>query len=346
MNQVIGGEFEIACKIDFSSCSKLPQEFSKGQFYSSGRAALYHILNFSKQLGKDKILLPDYLCESIVEIAKLASIPFEFYKVNKDLTIDIDSLLKIYNANNSILIINYFGAIDVQSEIQKLKAVHSNAYIILDNVQALYSMFESIDVDFMFTSFRKQLPVPDGAWVISKHDGLFQCEEENTFAQYKLAGGLLKNYQEFDSVSDELYLKLFEKGENEICKNLNAKISDITLKILSRLDFSSIRQKRVENSIFMIEGLKKLNLIPILNFRRDMVPLFVPILLKNRNLIRQELMKNNIFCPVHWPKFSEIENCNCTLYDYELSLVIDFRYRKKNINRILRIIEESLNNEK
>lgn len=346
MNQIIGGEFEIAFKNDFSSCSKLPQEFSQGQFYSSGRAALYHILNLAKQLGKDKILLPDYLCESIVEIVKLASIPFEFYKVNPDLTINLNSLFKRYKTESSIFIINYFGGIDIHSEIQKLKAIDSHAFIILDNVQAFYNMFESFDVDFMFTSFRKQLPVPDGAWVISKHDGLFQCEEENTFAQYKLAGGLLKNYQNFDSVSDQLYLELFEKGEDIISKNLNAKISDITIDILNRLDFNFIRQKRVENSIFLINGLKKLGLIPILNYSSDVVPLFVPITLKKRDSIRQTLRKNNIFCPVHWPKLSEIENRNCMLCDEELSLVIDHRYCKEDISRMLNVIEESLNNEK
>lgn len=346
MNQVIGGEFEIDIKNDFNSYSKLPREFSQGQFYSSGRAALYHILNFSKQLGKDKILLPEYLCESIVEIAKLTSIPFEFYKVTQDLTIDIDSLFKIYKTESSILIINYFGGIDIRSEIQKIKAINSNAFVILDNVQSFYSMFESFDVDFMFTSFRKQLPVPDGAWVVSKHDGLFRCEKENSFAQYKLAGGLLKNYQRFDSVPEQLYLELFEKGESAISVNLNAKISDVTLDILGRLDFKLIRQKRVENSIFIIDGLKKLDLIPIVNFRSDVVPLFVPITLKKRDSIRQALRKNNIFCPVHWPKLSEIENRNCTLYDEELSLVIDHRYCKENLSRMLNVIEESLNNAK
>ena len=43
---------------------------------------------------------------------------------------------------------------------------------------------------------------------------------------------------------------------------------------------------------------------------------------------------------------SEIENRNCTLYDEELSLVIDHRYCKENICRMLNVIEESLNNEK
>ncbi len=339
---VVGGEFEIDFKTAFDSYSKLPEEFRQGHFYSSGRAALYHIINLSKQLGKGKILLPSYLCESIVEVVKRSSTPYEFYTLNQDLTVNVDSLKEIFDDNCSILIINYFGGIDVQIEIQKVKNINSRGFIILDNVQALFSMFEPLDVDFMFTSFRKQLPVPDGAWVISKHDDLYQCDELNTFAQYKLAGGLLKNFQRFDSVSDQVYLKLLEKGETSISDNLNAKISEITINILGSLDFDSIRQKRTANANYIIDALKKRGLKPILNFHNNMVPLFIPMVFKNRDTIRRKLREHNIFCPVHWPRLNEIATKSNKLYDNELSLVIDQRYDKNDLSKIISIIEDCI----
>lgn len=343
---IIGGEFEIDVNTSFDSSSRLPKDFNNGYLYSSGRAALFHILNFSKLSEKNKILLPDYLCDSIVEVVIRSSLPYEFYTVNHDLTVNIDSIQGLFDHNSSILIINYFGGIDVQAEIKKVKGVNPKGFIILDNVQALFSMFEPIDVDFMFTSFRKQLPVPDGAWVITKHENLYQCEERNTFAQYKFAGSLLKNFQNFDSVSDQSYLELFEKGEVAISNNLKARISDITLNLLSRINLESIRQKRLENSNFMIEELNKLGLTSILNFKKEMVPLFIPLSFKNRDSIRLELRKKNIYCPVHWPLTSTIETKNKRLYDSELSLVIDQRYNKTNLTKILTIIESCLYNEK
>jgi dTDP-4-amino-4,6-dideoxygalactose transaminase len=341
---IIGGEFEIRTKDFIKYGSTQPFEFNKGYFYSSGRAALHHILSLLIQKEKKKILLPDYLCESIVEVVKISKIPFYFYSINEDLSINIDSIKEIYTEKSSILIINYFGGIDVLNEIKKLRNIDLNISIILDNVQAFYSMFESFDVDFMFTSFRKQLPVPDGGWVISKYK-LDKCEEYNSFAQYKLAGGLLKNFQGYKSISDKTYLELFEKGENAISENLNASISDVTIEILNKLNLKHIQNKRLENSAFLIEGLKKLGLEPILNFNSEMTPLFVPIILKNRDYIRMELKNKNIYCPIHWPRFQEVFAKKSKLYDEQLSLVIDQRYNFENMTLILNTIENCLVNE-
>jgi len=206
-------------------------------------------------------------------------------------------------------------------------------------------MFETIDVDFMFTSFRKQLPVPDGAWVVTKHDGLFECDEKNTFAQYKLVGGLLKNFCKFNTVSDQIYLNFFENGESLINQNLNAKISDITLELLSKIDLNFIRLIRVNNSKYLIKGLQRLGYKTILHFKNNMVPLFVPIHLKNRDFFRQELRKNNIYCPVHWPKSKEIQTDNNIFHQTELSLVIDQRYDQIDMNKILSVLETIKNNE-
>lgn len=343
---IMGGEFEIDFNAIQGLHGKLPNEFSRGQFYSSGRAALYHILDFSKQLGKNKILLPDFVCESIVEIVNFIEIPFEFYSVNTDLSVNAASVKKNYKPGCQVLIINYFGGVDIQSEINKIKYIDSRASIIIDNAQALFSMFDSYDVDFMFTSFRKQLPVPDGALVISKYDGLNECNTENSFAQFKLAGGLLKNFRKYNSVTDFLYLDLFNKGENLITENINANITDITIHILSKLDFSSIRNKRIENATFLMEGLLELGVNSILNFKKGQVPLFVPVILKNRDIILNELMDNKIYCPVHWPRCKETASINQKLYDEELSLVIDQRYNKNDVSKILIVLARILNNEK
>lgn len=338
---IIGGEFEINKRYFIETGSTQSFKFKDGYFYSSGRAALYHILLFSIKNGKEKILLPDYLCESIIEIVKILKIQFYFYKINEDLTTNIDSIKDIYEEDCSVLIINYFGGIEVSNEIKKLRKIDLNISIILDNVQALDSMFKSLDVDFMFTSFRKQLPVPDGGWVISKYK-LDKCEGHNTFAQYKLAGGLLKNFQGYKSISDKTYLELFKKGEDSISENLNACISDVTLEILNKINLKFIQKKRLENTSFMIDGIRKLGIEPILNFNSEMTPLFIPVILKNRDYIRKALQNKNIFCPVHWPRCKYVNTTNKKLYDGQLSLVIDQRYNFENLNLILETIEKCM----
>lgn len=203
-------------------------------------------------------------------------------------------------------------------------------------------MFESFDVDFMFTSFRKQLPVPDGAWVLAKYDGLVQCKEENHFAQYKLAGGILKTYRRLNFFSDKMYLELFEKGEELIKENLNAKISDVTIQLLNKINFELVRKKRVENANLVIDGIKKFGVSSLIKFEKGQTPLFVPVSLQNRDHVRKELQNNNIFCPVHWPRCKETHSLNQKLYDTELSLLIDQRYNTEDINKMLVVIEKCM----
>jgi hypothetical protein len=343
MNKVIGGEFEIGYRFIRKINKEVPKEFAQGYFYSSGRAAIFHILNFLIGKGKQQILLPDYLCGSIVDAVKLTSLPFEFYSINSDLTINTDSVREKLNDESIILIINYFGGTDVHGQIKKIKSVNSNATIILDNAQALFSMFESYDADFMLTSFRKQLPVPDGAWVLSRYDGLFLCQEPNSFSQYKLGGGILKSLNRPDAVSEEVYLDLFKKGDSLILNNIYARISDVTCSILNEIDIASIRQRRLENSQYLIQGLKKLDIAPILEFKNNEVPLFVPVLINYRDHLRQELRKQGIYSPAHWPKCKEVSQLDKRLYRDELSLIIDQRYNLKHMNKILGIIKKYLN---
>jgi hypothetical protein len=343
MSKVIGGEFEIDYKFSRKINKEVPGELEGGYLYSSGRAAILHIINFSVGLGTKKILLPDYLCDSIVDAVKLTSLPFEFYTINSDLSINTDSVKELINDESIILFINYFGGLDVHSEVKKIKSINSKASVILDNAQAFFSMFETYDVDFMLTSFRKQLPVPDGAWVQTRFDGLFECSAPNSFAQYKLGGGILKSIHRSEDVSDEVYLDLFRKGDSLILKNVYGRISDITITILNDLDFTSIRQRRIENSQYLIDGLQKLGISPILDFKNNSVPLFVPVFFNNRDHLRHELRKNGIYSPAHWPKCEEVTHLDKKLYRDELSLVIDQRYTKRHMNKILSIIKANLN---
>lgn len=338
----MGGEFEIDV-INFKNLgTEFPAKFRKGQFYSSGRAALYHILKLSRKLGKNKILLPDFLCDSIIETVKLLKHPYEFYKINIDLTIDIESIKRGYTKECQILIINYFGGIDIGRQIKSVKQIDSQASIILDNVQALFHMFSKVNADFVFTSFRKILPVPDGGWVLTESKGLEKCEGHNEFAKYKVAGGILKAFKNSQLFSDELFLELFDRGESLIIDNLNATISDSTIRILNGLDFKFIREKRIKNAKIVLDRISKMGITPLLNFDREQVPLFVPVLLSKRDYIRKELQKQNIFCPVHWHRSVATQHLDQKLYEMELSLLVDQRYDEGDLDKMISVIEKCI----
>jgi len=329
-SEIIGGEFDI----DISIWARQNSVFKNGTFYSSGRAALFNILTFvKKNIDIKYILLPDYLCDSILDVLKNFNYEIKFYALDKNQ----------YIKPSIVLIINYFGCIDCSSQISFIKKIDSAACIIEDNVQAFYAMFNESDADFSFTSFRKQLPVPDGAWVKSKYNNLPNTVKSNSFAQYKIAGGVLKHLRKINSFDDQLYLDLFDKGEDKINENYESRISDVSLNIISGLDLEMISILRKRNAKYILEGLTRLNIKPIVNYSDNFVPLFVPIRLKNRDVIRKALFNESIFCPIHWP-VSSIKSLNRAeeLAQTELSLVIDQRYTLEDMEYILDALRKSI----
>ena len=92
MQKVIGGEFDI-------DLAKIGTKYSlnNSNVFSSGRAALYHILKLLSTYNKfTKVLLPDYLCESVIDAVRKSKFEIEFYNINSDLSIDLESLHNKY----------------------------------------------------------------------------------------------------------------------------------------------------------------------------------------------------------------------------------------------------------
>jgi hypothetical protein len=115
-------------------------------------------------------------------------------------------------------------------------------------------------------------------------------------------------------------------------------MSDITVHLLNQMDYQQIRNKRIENASVLTKGLKKMGVNVLMDFNKCQVPLFVPISIQKRDVLRKLLRKNNVFCPVHWPRCVETASLNQRLYETELSLVIDQRYDKKDMTKILNLI--------
>ena len=111
-------------------------------------------------------------------------------------------------------------------------------------------------------------------------------------------------------------------------------------------DVDCIVSQRRENAALIYDELKKLPAETIRPLYAEMgendVPLFVPVLVKPeiRAELRQHLIKNEVYCPIHWP--SELGGAN-KLYDGELSLICDQRYGTEDIKRQMTLISEFIN---
>ncbi|XME02214.1 hypothetical protein QYZ88_016295 [Lachnospiraceae bacterium C1.1] len=335
--KIIGGEFCIYADAMKKSIRNnlLPQ-------FSLGRTCLYAILDAVKsKVGG--VLLPDYMCSSVVEVPLRLGIPIKHYHINTNsLLPDISGIKGELKKGETIAIvlITYFGMIDLDSTIIEINSNFPNTIIIVDDVQNYYGFGNHIDYDYCFTSYRKWFSVPDGADIMqnNKKNMMEVYSQKNEYAIYKASGNLLKNH--VDMIGDKISLELIEKGENMMDEEYRFGCSEIGSKLLKRVDTELTAKKRIKNANTLHEGLLKLGIKHLYN--ADRVPLFIPIMVYNRNKIRKALFSENIFSPIHWPnKDAKIQGSN-ELYETELSLICDQRYNEEDMERILRGIENAV----
>lgn len=342
-DKIIGGEFEINIQQQYLN----RKEMAKGAVtYSSGRSALYNILALVKaKKGIKTVLFPDYLCDSVYQMALKNQMNVEFYVLDELLNPGFKDIENKYDSTKAVLLINYFGLKDCKTMVEQLRGIHQDMVILLDNVQAPYEMLNETDADFTFSSFRKAFPVADGSWVLSKHPGLGQPTKVNEFAQYKIAASYLKVIRDQQLFNDEVYLNLYHVGEEKIDDDYLTDMTQLSKSILADMEWHRWAILRKRNAEVIVEGLKKMGICPIVDINEEHVPLFVPVRIENRDKVRKAMFSNNIFLPVHWPVETEYKDRlkrGSDLAEHELSIIVDQRYTVGDMKRILSIIESNI----
>ncbi len=339
VDDIVGGEFKIDTHFLESDFDIGVESKSEGQEFASGRTALYAILLDLKSHGYNRILVPDFLCGSIFLPIFSLGLKWEKYHINKNMMPEL--LENCLIPHSAVLLINYFGMLDLAEMVSWLKA-YSDIKVIIDDVQAYFSEHIA-NVDYRFISLRKWFPVPDGAYVYAEKNVLNRLEvfsRKGKFARYKFAGNLLKNYTAF--IGDNLSLDLIGQGEDEIDNDYLVKHTRISNYIMPQLDLEIIAKQRKMNAKILHEALLEMGITHL--YSCEAVPLFIPILISNRDNIRKALFQNKIFCPIHWPKPEVYKDKINPLYDEELSLICDQRYGEEEMRRQLEVIKSECNN--
>lgn len=340
-SEIIGGEFDVdlqSLKYSHSGNVCLDGLYK----YSSGRSALYHILlDVKKRNNISKILLPDYLCSSVVIAAEKADEEVIFYPLNDKLELDEQHFANLYEEKCAVLLINYFGLQNLQNQVAYVRSLNKGAVILEDDVQGFYEFQkELIGVDYKFTSLRKTFACPDGG-LVKTENLLPEVNTVNKFHQYKLAGSILKSLRKPEYYDDAVYLSMFEKGESMIDDEIAEGMSDMAIDIISKTDIDRLTYIRKRNAKFICDGLEALGLKTIIPVAEDKTPLFVPIYLEDRNKVRKYMFQHNCFCPVHWPLEGMNVKKGAEMAEHELSIIVDQRYTNADMEYILDLIAKS-----
>lgn len=299
-------------------------------FTDSGRSSLKLFIR-SKNKNK-KFLIPNYFCEVIEKVLLEEKVKYEFYNINDDLSVDIDSVKR--KKFDILYVINYFG------KVQNLKKLKLDKKIVLeDNVFFTdFSNTNNYKNWFGFNSFRKVSTLADGSLVktnlkISKKN-ISKKEAKFSSFKYKAKNKKFKyihSYKKTDIKLENEYLNIFQKAEQLLNKQKNIyTISNRSIYELQRRNFE------VQNKIckgYFNKLNKKYNK-KCKNSNPDQYSFFI-LFLDDAYDLRRYLIKNNIFFPILWPKSTQ-EN---DLYGKILAIPL-FDFSKESFFYFISLLDE------
>ncbi|MDT2719650.1 hypothetical protein [Enterococcus gallinarum] len=323
-------------------------------FCGAGRSALRIVVDsiIAQNSQVNSVLLPAFLCDSIIKPFEDRNIKCNFYKVDFDGNVDFKAIDKHLTSSCIFYFIDFFGFVNTQllERISELKKTRE--FIIINDITHSIFTKKNIDFksDFYIASLRKWLGVPSGGLVIN-------C------SNYVLKNSIMSNNYEFSRIrleamknkksyikgfinEKQVFLSQFNKGE-EILNNFSEvfPLDMISSKILSCYNYDKMIYQRQCNYNVLLDGLSNIPNFSILNNKLDnnVCPLFFVIKTNKRNDLQTYLAKQKIYAPIHWPKPESIIkkriNINDTEYQELLSIPCDQRYTESNMLDVIKEIK-------
>jgi hypothetical protein len=337
----IGGEFELEISLLERQAApdsiRLPTfEMPFELWVDTGRSALAVALEQTRALGMTgRVWLPDYLCESVLNVFKRLDLSISFYSVSDRL--DCAAPAETVKPGDVVLFIHYFGAPN-NSALEWVSKLPAGIWVIEDAVQSPGFGKPSSRSDFVLSSLRKFSPQPDGALLGSRHrlDRVKLEEPSEAFVSLRSLGKILRGG---NGAASE-FLSLFEQSETLIDNDPAVrKISQLSHKLMQRTDFVAAATIRRDNEKVLRALVKDLRSVtPVIDDFQGAAPLGLPVTIEGgrRDQIRQRLAKESIFCPIHWP-----------LEEHPLSrkiitLPLDQRYSDVDMRRVATALKSAL----
>jgi hypothetical protein len=311
----VGGYFELELR-------QGAEYHEKAIRLNSGRNALEYILIAKKY---QKVYLPYFTCNVLLEPIKRLNLKFEFYNINHELEPVFD--FNKIGDSDSFIYTNYFGI--KNKYISELVNFCPN--LIIDNSQAFFE--RPIKETDTFYSPRKFFGVPDGAYLYTNKELTIEFPIDKSLKRFS---HLIKRTED----GAEAGYADYKENDNSLSGEPIKRMSAITQALLCNIDYKSIIERRRKNYKFLHDSLSssnELKLPAITNF----TPLVFPYLSMHGVRLKEHLIKNRIFIPTFWPNvFNDVnkESFEYYLAERTVCLPIDQRYDIKDMNNNLKLL--------
>jgi len=318
------------------------------QLFTNGRSALFFILkNIKSKINK--VYVPSYLCESILQPIKKLGIKFIFYEIRNNLNFKIPKEKK-----SAIIILNYFG-LENRSVENISNDYKKNIYYIYDCTHNIFNKYDNFKVFnkkniFRFASIRKYIPFPVGAICNLDYVNLKKIKKKNKkilkkfnklIDRNKYFNNSKKNiFYENQLLNEQDRYKLYENRtifKNKLPEDIENKIKKYNLKriLFIRNNNYNFLKKKLEKKVKIVS-------------KNTCYPLYLTIFLikDNKKKVFNYLSKQGIFSVNLWPIPKEV-NRNNFKYTFALnkmliSFPIDHRYNLKDMEYMASNILKSL----
>ena len=301
-------------------------------WFLSGRIALMHVIEDIRATRSIKTAaLPSWCCETMIYPFTEAGIDVRFYPVFVE---DGRLVQKPRDDCDVLLVMDYFGFSSSDDHSS------SRSVVIRDVTHSLFSN-QHADAQYYFGSLRKWTGIATGGFAWGAFcTGPPECGTDAVYVDLRRRAMREKAAYIAGRRSDKGFLSVFASAEERLGKVRHlcgASKKDIYL--AKHLDADALCQRRRENAAVLLEALYDVAVFK--GISDNDCPLFVPILIKDRDALSRHLIQNGIFCPAHWPlsPLHEVNEKEAQLYREELSVLCDQRYTPADMCRIVETIK-------
>lgn len=315
-----------------SALNKPPWENREPIVYvQTGRQALAAIANYYSAEGRTRILVPEYLCESMLMGFDPNNWEIATYRIDDNLTTDtLDMANKVVEPLETVILsVSYFGNEPTQQHVEVIKKLQKKGTrIIEDETHRVLGKLEPIG-DVAIASLRKVLPVAEGAYI--RGHVSFEIDE----------AGIDLGWEAMDvkaSGDHQRARTLYSLANRHLVSQIYPPLftSSRTRDTINRLNYALLREKRQHNSAVLKRLLTRVPEIDIVN--NTETPSHLVIRIPEAKRVQEALSKAGIYCPIHWPRPESLKSVNWR--DDLLSLPVDHRYNAKDMQRIIEELEE------
>ena len=347
----IGGEYPLStddlCRHTTPLQFPYLNDFHK-VFFASGRGALRALL---RMINGKSALLPNYICQSVILAFEQEGYTIDFYQINADYSIEIESVKTLILAADVLFIMHYFGFPQDQGILKTLKeACDKNSTVIIEDTTHSIFTLPLTCGNFAVSSLRKWFGLPDGAVAYSTDKSILDIErfmiKDSNFTNLRLIGMLQKHaYLSGSSEKPTLHLSLLESAENYLTKHPSLScISEFSWQQLCCLRLKEMIECRRSNYELLYNEISHGGITiasPMLD--RNTCPLFLVVKAARREALRIFLMEHQIYCPVHWPVEDQRLKDDQFLHENfgnNLSIPIDQRYNDTYMRYVASVLNE------